>query len=312
MFEPIGNPIHSISAALRERRDLVLEIVALRAQIDVLKRPTKRPRFSTIDRMFWILLSYCWDRWPEVLEIVEPETVLRWRRRGRQPRWIWPWRRNRPGRPPIDAEIRRLIRRMSLDNFLWGAPRIHGELRMLGINLVQSTVAKYMVRRPGARSPTWHTFLRNHARELLPVDIGAQAGNRMGDLCCTLSRCISICFWALFSRRCPRVPDLPLSEHRICLTTSTVHWGLSPANPGRVCARGRGPPFPEPFLLSPARHANLRPRSRGHIPISPWTGHLYPGPALDIGERFGGVEPPGYVHPVSPGQGSEPCILANT
>jgi hypothetical protein len=313
---PIGKFLHSISTALRERRDLVLEIVALRAQIDVLKRSTNRPRFSTIDRLFWILLSHCWDRWPQALEIVEPETVLRWRRRGRQPRWNWPWRGKRPGRPPIDVGTRRLIRRMSLDNFLWGAPRIHGELRMVGIHVAQSTVAKYMVRRPGPRSQTWRTFLRNHARELLPADVGAQAGNRMRDLYSAIARCIGLWFWVPFSMRCPRVPDnLPPPEHRAHPTTSTLHWGLSPTIPGRVYARGRGPPFRgplSPFPLLPAHQAKPRPRGRGHAAVSQWSGSRYPSSALGINEWFDGLQPPVHVHQASPWSGFETYSFTNS
>lgn len=121
--------------AFRSRLDLMLEVAALRHQIAVMERSINRPRFSTADRLFWVVLSRCWSRWPEALEIIEPETVLRWRRAGRRPRWRWLWPRRRLGRPPIDRDTRQLIRRMSLDNFLWGAPRIHGELRMLGIEV---------------------------------------------------------------------------------------------------------------------------------------------------------------------------------
>ncbi len=145
----------------------MLEVSALRHQIAVMERSNNRPRFSAADRLFWIVLSGCWSRWSEALEIIEPETVLRWRRAGRRPRWVWAWPRHRLGRPPIDRDTRQLIRRMSLDNFLWGAPRIHGELRMLGIRVAQSTVAKYMIRRPEPPSPTWRTFLRIHRRELI-------------------------------------------------------------------------------------------------------------------------------------------------
>ena len=153
--------------AFRTRLDLVLEVMALRHQIAVMERSIDRPRFSTADRLFWIVLSRCWSRWPEALEIIEAETVLRWQRAGRRPRWVWPWPRRRLGRPRIDRDVRQLIRRMSLSNCLWGAPRIHGELGMLGIRVARSTVAKYMIRQPGPPSPTWRTFWRIHGRELI-------------------------------------------------------------------------------------------------------------------------------------------------
>ena len=114
----------------RSRSELVLEMIALRHQIAVLKRSgTRRPCFSLWDRLFWILLSWRWPRWPESLMIIQPETVKRWRRNG----WSGLWRyrsggRWRGGRPRVSREVRELINRMARENLLWGAPRIHGEL----------------------------------------------------------------------------------------------------------------------------------------------------------------------------------------
>jgi hypothetical protein len=112
----------------RSRTDLVLEMIALRHQIAVLKRSgTRRPCFGLWDRLFWIFLSWWWPRWRESLMIIQPETIKRWRRNG----WSGLWRyrsRWRGGRPRVSREIRGLIARMARENFLWGAPRIHGEL----------------------------------------------------------------------------------------------------------------------------------------------------------------------------------------
>ncbi|MCP4342245.1 MAG: helix-turn-helix domain-containing protein, partial [Desulfobulbaceae bacterium] len=119
----------------------------------------------------WVVLSTVWPRWPEVLEIVNVDTVKRWRRRGFRHYLLGKNRRRRPGRPVIEPEIQRLIRRMSRQNGLWGAPRIHGELLKLGVDVCQTTVAKYMVRRVGPPSQHWGTFLRNHVRELVPSEI---------------------------------------------------------------------------------------------------------------------------------------------
>ena len=102
--------------------------------------------------------------------IVRPETVLRWHRAGFRAFWRWK-SRSRGGRPRIDPDLRDLIRRMSWENFLWGAPRIHGELLKLGYQVSQSTVAKYMVRRQGPPSQGWRTFLRSHAREIAAIDL---------------------------------------------------------------------------------------------------------------------------------------------
>jgi hypothetical protein len=144
---------------------LVLEMVALRHQIAVLKRSgTRRPCFRFHDRLFWLLLARWWPGWRDSLVIVQPATVLDWRSTG----WSGLWRyrsrgRWRGGRPRISREIRQLIVRMARENFLWGAPRIHGELLMLGFTVSQATVSRYMPpanRRPGQ---SWRTFLRNQA-----------------------------------------------------------------------------------------------------------------------------------------------------
>jgi hypothetical protein len=144
---------------------LVLEMVALRHQIAVLKRSgTRRPRFRFSDRLFWLLLARWWPGWRDSLVIVQPATVLRWRRMS----WSGLWRyrsggRWRGGRPRIPRKLRQLIVRMARENFLWGAPRIHGELLMLGFTVSQATVSRYMP--PASRRPgqSWRTLIRNQA-----------------------------------------------------------------------------------------------------------------------------------------------------
>jgi hypothetical protein len=152
---------------LREHWQRSLETMALRHQLAVLERSVKRPRLSPVDRCFWLMLATLWSRWPEALMIVQPDTVRRWRRQGWRHHLRWWHGRQRPGRPAIPAEIRALIRRMSQQNVLWGAPRIQGELAKLGIRVSRTTVAKYMARRLGPPSPTWHTFLRHHAYDVV-------------------------------------------------------------------------------------------------------------------------------------------------
>jgi hypothetical protein len=217
----------------------VLEMLALRQQIAVLERSRKRPRFSTADRIFWVVLSYCWAHWPQALEIVAPETVLRWRRRGRRPKWRWPWQGRRLGRPPVDRETRRLIRRLNLDNFLWGAPRIHGELRMLGIHLAQSTVAKYMIRRSGPPSQTWRTFLLNHARELLPTEIATPTRRRISALGASLLSRILRGFPVSLS---PKQPSA--DRFQGCTATFLFTSFIRSIPSHRIYGRGRGPPLP--------------------------------------------------------------------
>jgi len=140
-------------------------MIALRHQIAVLKRSgTRRPRFGFWDRLFWILLSWWWPRWPESLMIIQPETVKRWRRNG----WSGLWRyrsgsRWRGGRPKVSRKVRELIARMARENFLWGAPRIHGELLMLGFKVSQATVSRYLATVHRSPGQSWRTFIRNQA-----------------------------------------------------------------------------------------------------------------------------------------------------
>ena len=132
--------------ALRSRRGLVLENPALRHQLAVLQRAAPRPRLRRTDRLFWVLLSRLWSGWADAVLLVKPETVIRWHRTGFTRYWTRTSRRNRPGRPAVAPEVRALIRRMSKANPLWGAPRIHGELQKLGIEISQAAVSKYLVR----------------------------------------------------------------------------------------------------------------------------------------------------------------------
>ncbi|MFQ5671278.1 MAG: helix-turn-helix domain-containing protein [Acidobacteriota bacterium] len=150
------------------RADLMVENLALRQQINVLRRRTKRPRLRRRDRIFWLWLARCWGRWKDTLMVVKPETVIRWHRQGFKYYWAWKSRQTR-GRPAVPPEVRDLIRRMSRANPLWGAPRIHGELLKLGIDVSQPTVAKYMVRLPKPPSPTWRAFLDNHLKDLARI-----------------------------------------------------------------------------------------------------------------------------------------------
>jgi hypothetical protein len=147
----------------RSRARLEIELLALRHQLHVLARTRpRRARLSTLDRWLWVGLSRVWSEWRRALVIVEPATVLAWHRRGVRCFWAWKSRR-RAGRPPVAREVRDLIRTMSQTNPLWGAPRIHGELLKVGINVSQATVAKYMPlhRRPPSQlgRPSWRTTL---------------------------------------------------------------------------------------------------------------------------------------------------------
>ena len=147
---------------LKSKGRLEMENVALRHQIMVLRRQVgNRVHLTNFDRLFLVQLYHWVPSIRRVLAIVRPETVVRWHRAGFRCYWRWK-SRSRGGRPQISAELRALIRRMSNENPLWGAPRIHGELLKLGFDVAQSSVAKYMVKRCGPPSQGWRTFLRNH------------------------------------------------------------------------------------------------------------------------------------------------------
>ena len=145
--------------------------LVLRQQINVLRRKSpKRFVFRTFDRLVFVGLYRLVPRIVGALTIVQPETVVRWHRAGFRSFWRWKSRR-RSGRPSVPLEFRKLIRDMSLANPLWGAPRIHGELLKLGIDVGQTSVAKYMVRRRGRPSQSWRTFLSNHTDGIASMDL---------------------------------------------------------------------------------------------------------------------------------------------
>ena len=153
-------------ALLRPRLSLVIENLALRQQLVLLRCNKSRPGLHNRDRLFWVVLSHLWRDWRSTLVIVKPETVINWHRQGFKCYWRWKSRAGRVGRPRIDLEISDLIRRMSHENPTWGAPRIQAELHLLGYKVAESTVAKYRVRIRTPPSQTWKTFLRNHANEI--------------------------------------------------------------------------------------------------------------------------------------------------
>jgi hypothetical protein len=162
----------AIAAWAKPRADLIVENLCLRQQLIVLQRRVPRPRLRDGDRRFSILVCRWFPTWRDLLLVVQPNTVLRWHRRGWTAYWRW---RSRPrkggGRPPLPRALRALIRRMAVENRLWGQRRVEAELARLGFPVSARTVAKYM-RRPydGVPSPTWRKLLTDHAKNIWACD----------------------------------------------------------------------------------------------------------------------------------------------
>jgi len=171
MFAFLAKLLLVARSRLKSRASLEAENMVLRQQVIVLSRKSRsRVRLRNIDRLIFVWLYRCFPAILSAITVVKPETVIRWHRRGFRAYWRWKPRRC-GGRPRVDRGIRDLIRRMSEDNPLWGAPRIHGELLMLGVDVAQSTVARYMTRRQRPPSQGWKTFLRNHAAGIASLDL---------------------------------------------------------------------------------------------------------------------------------------------
>ena len=151
-------------------REMALENLALRQQLTVFKRHSPRPRLRKADRLFWVLLSKSWKEWQRALIIVKPETVVSWHRKGFRLFWTRISRKRRSGRPEASSEIRALIRKMAAANPFWGAPRIHGELLKLGIDISERTVSRLLPKKRKPPSQTWKAFLDNHVNELVSID----------------------------------------------------------------------------------------------------------------------------------------------
>jgi transposase InsO family protein len=149
---------------------LQVENLALRHQLGVLHRSVKRAKIRPADRVFWSILSRVWGDWKDALIFVKPETVIRWQKKRFKSHWARLCQAGWPGRPEIPKEAKELIRMMSRMNPTWGSPRIKGELAKIGIEVSKSTIEKYMIRAPKPSSPTWRSFLENHAKDIVSVD----------------------------------------------------------------------------------------------------------------------------------------------
>ena len=162
-----------IARVLRSRRDLLLENLALRQQIGVMRQKHPRPLLPFPDKFFWVMLRRLWPGWKRALILVQPETVVRWHGAGFRLYWAWISRRRiHAGRKCVSKELRELVFRMVADNPTWGAPRIHGELKMLGFDISERSVSRWMRRAP--RNPEaakrWAAFLKNHREAIATMD----------------------------------------------------------------------------------------------------------------------------------------------
>ena len=164
--------IRFVRLLLSGHQAVAIENAALRLQLAAFQRKRKRPVLTTFDRVFWIALRRLWSGWRGPLLYVQADTVVRWQRERFRRFWarLSKPRRRRRGRPATAAEIRRLIERMVSANPLWRAPRIHGELKMLGIPISERTVSRILrtLRRPPTQ--TWKTFLHNHLGQMVSMD----------------------------------------------------------------------------------------------------------------------------------------------
>jgi putative transposase len=160
----------ALRGCVRSRAALQCEVLALRHQLQVLERSRpQRLRLTRADRLLWVWFSGVWTAWRAALVIVKPDTVIAWHRQGFRLFWTWKSRR-RVGRPTVPLAVRTLIRTMSEANPRWGAPRIHGELLKLGVDIGQASVGKYMVRHRRPPSQSWRTFWANHVGQVIAAD----------------------------------------------------------------------------------------------------------------------------------------------
>src|SRR3974390_3261996 len=173
MTDTVALVFGTILRLFRARRNLLLENLALRQQLAVLKRKHQRPRLEILDKIFWVLARRFWSGWKRALIVVTPETVVRWHRAGFRAYWRLISKVRRPiGRRQTPKEVRDLIFRMVAENSTWGAPRIHGELLMLGFDVSERTISRWMKRAPRdpERIKRWLAFLRNQREAIAAMD----------------------------------------------------------------------------------------------------------------------------------------------
>ncbi len=212
-----------VADIFKSRRRVEAENLFLRHQLNIaLRQAPPRLRLRGVDRALLVWMTRLWPSLLGAAQVVQPETILRWHRAGWKAHWRWKSRK-RAGRPKIDRGLRDLIRRMSKENQQWGASRIHGELLMLGFEVAQSTVSKYMVRGGTPPSQSWKTFLRNHAQAIAAIDLCVVPT-------LTFER-LRFWFWATAGGNCcgSRVTRHPTAEWLARQVTEAFPWASAPA-----------------------------------------------------------------------------------
>ena len=263
MFTFLTKLLLVVRSRLKSRARLEAENMVLRQQVIVLSRKSRsRVWLRNIDRLIFVWIYRLFPSILNAITVVKPETVIRWHRRGFRAYWRWKSRR-RGGRPRIKREIRDLIRRMNKENPLWGAPRIHSELLMLGIEVAESTVARYMTRRQGPASQGWKKFLRNHAAGIASIDLFVVR---------TMS--FKLLYGLVILRHARRrlvrisVTNNPTAEWIAGQVTDAFPWDEAP----RYLIRDRDGAF-GPAFTRRIRAMEIRDRPTG--PRSPWqNGHV--------------------------------------
>ena len=170
MMSRIGLLLSCLHSMFRSYASVRLENLALRHQVAVYKQSMPRPKLKPADRMFWVWLSRLWPDWQRALECVQPCTVITWQNKRFRDYWRKLSQSGKPGRPPIDKEVRQLIENMWRANPTWGSPRIVGELRKLGIYVAKSTIEQYRPRDRKPPSPTWKAFMANPVTDIVACD----------------------------------------------------------------------------------------------------------------------------------------------
>jgi putative transposase len=195
----------AIFCLFRSRSDLIVEVLALRQQLAVLKTRKPQPRFNTFDRVFWVFARKFWPNWKSALILVTPETVVRWHRAGFRLYWSWISHSRYPGRKRISRELRELIFQMVGENPTWGALRIHGELLKLGFEVSERTVLRWVQRAPKDPEPAqrWEVFLANHREVIAAMDFFTVP---------TLNFGLLYCFFVISHDR-RKIPHLNVTKH---------------------------------------------------------------------------------------------------